>query len=346
MTFKVGITGDFAPGGHMAGCIERPLGELLATVPGLEWSFLHDTSKIPPGLGGDFDAVITGEPAWTAESFSDADRLVLVAFWGIGVDRIDLSAATAADVAVANSPAAGNQRSVAESVLTFMLSLSKRLLEKDRLTKRGLGLQAQEIRGTLLHDRVIGTVGFGATARALARLVESFSPARVLAFDPYVEAAVAEQHRVELVGLETVFRESDFVAVMCSLNKETRGLVDAGLLRQMKPSAYLVNAARGGIVVQSDLVRALKEGWIAGAALDVTEPEPPSADDPIVGFENVIVTGHAIAWTEESLAGACEEPCRTVRRLYEERELVHVVNQAVLERPGFREKLQRLAAFR
>jgi D-3-phosphoglycerate dehydrogenase len=163
----------------------------------------------------------------------------------------------------------------------------------------------------------------------------------VLAYDPYASAETAERIDVELTDLRTVMRESDYVAVMCSLNEETEHLVGAEALSLMKPNAYLLNSARGPIVDQAALTRALREKRIAGAALDVFDPEPPMPGDPILEFEDVITTAHAIAWTSESLFECSLEACRAVASVYRGGEPTYVANAEVLRRPGFQEKLIR-----
>jgi phosphoglycerate dehydrogenase-like enzyme len=342
--FRVGVTSDFAPGNLIGGWIDDPVRRLLAPLPGLEWEFMPSGGAVMASeIAADYDAVITGDTRWTAESFRDLRRLMLVAYWGIGVDGIDLGAAAAADIAVTNSPSPGNHASVAESALTFVLSLSKHLVVKDRLTKQGRASQAQALLGSLIRSRTIGTIGFGATARAFAGMVRTLGPARQLAYDPYVSLETAEQAGVELADIRTVMQASDYVVVMCTLSDETRGLISAELLSLMKPTACLVNTARGPIVDQRAVVRKIRDGSIAGAALDVTDPEPPEADDEVLQLENVITTGHAIAWTLESLQGACEEPCLAVASAYRGEVPGHVVNHAVLSKPGFQAKLTQRA---
>jgi len=341
-TFRVGITNDFAPGNLIGGWIDDPLRRLLDPLPELEWEFVAASAPvIAPEIVAHYDAVITAEPRWTADSFRNLTRLALVAYWGIGVDGIDLGAATEADIAVTNSPSPGNHASVAESALTLVLSLSKHLLMKDQLTKQGRASDAQAMLGSLIRGRTVGTIGFGATARTFAAMVRALGPARLLACDPYVRPEVAERAGVELADIKTVMQSSDYVVVMCTLSDETRGLISAELLGLMKPTACLVNTARGPIVDQPALVSRLRDGSLAGAALDVTEPEPPELGDAILHLENVITTGHSIAWTRESVQGACEEPCLAVASAYRGDVPSHVVNHAVVSRPGYRAKLTR-----
>jgi phosphoglycerate dehydrogenase-like enzyme len=343
--FRVGITNEFAPGNLIGGWIEEPVQAILAGLPRLEWDYMPGCgSVVTPEAASGYDAVISGDSKWTADSFRGLERLMLLAYWGIGVDCIDIAAATASGVAVTNSPSPGNHASVAESALLFVLSLSKHLAVKDRLTKQGLASQAQALRGSLVRGAAIGTIGLGATARTFISMVRALGPARLLAYDPYAPSTVAEEAGVELTDIKAVMRSCDYVAVMCSLTDETRGLISAEMIGLMKPTACLVNTARGPIVDQIALIRAIREGSIAGAALDVTDPEPPEAGDEILSLENVLTTGHAIAWTQESLQGACEEPCHAVASAYRGEVPVHVVNPAVLTSARFLAKLERLKA--
>jgi len=346
MSFRVGVTGDFAPGSLISGWIEPAVGEHLEGLQGLDWEFLptNDSLLVVPDVVSGFDAVISGDYRWTRASFEAADSLMLVACWGIGVDGIDLGAATDADIAVTNSPSPGNHASVAESALTLILALSKLLLNKDRLTKAGRAGDAQAMRGTLIRGHTIGIIGLGNTGRQFGRLLRPLAPARLLAYDPYVGPEVAESLGIELVEIGTLVEQADYVVVMCTLNEETRGLLSGELLGRMKPTAYLVNTARGPVVDQAALIELLRGRAIAGAALDVTDPEPPPPDDPLLALDNVIVTGHALAWTEESLRGACEFPCRAVAAAYRGTLPDHVVNRSVVERAGFQAKLARRTA--
>jgi phosphoglycerate dehydrogenase-like enzyme len=336
--FHVGVTGDFRPeaiiGSSTAGTIEGA----LDVVPGLTWEYLGDSDEIRADDVAGCDAVIAGMPHWTARSFP-SERLTLVASWGIGVDNIDVAAATERGILVSNSPTGPNIVAVAECALTLLLALSKRLLVKHRLTTEGAGATAQRLMGGLVDGRVVGTVGFGRTARAFAQRVQALGPARLLASDPYVEEAEVRQLGVELVDLDVLLAEADYVVVMCTCNDETRGLLDRDRLRTMKPSTYLINVARGPIVDQAALTEALTDGRIAGAGLDVFETEPPAADDPLLQLENVIATGHAIAWTTETMVAACLEPCRAAIRLFEGDLPEHIVNRTLLGRETFQHAL-------
>jgi D-3-phosphoglycerate dehydrogenase len=340
-TFRVALTADLTSGIEPGGWMSTPIEEVLEPLPAIEWELLRETPpEVPPGLVRDFDAVISGHPRWTKASFGGLERLVLVARWGAGVDEVDLRAATDADVLVATAPAPANRLAVAESVLAFILALSKHLLAKDRLTRQGRAEDAQQLSGRLVAASVIGIIGFGNTGSALAELLRPLRPARLLAHDPYAPPAAAERPGVELVDLDVLMRESDYVAVMCSLTEETHHLVNAVRLASMKPTAYLVNAARGPIVDQAALTRALQERRIAGAALDVFDPEPPDPSDPLLALDSVIATAHAIAWTTESLYECSLEACRAIASVYSGSEPAYVANPDVLRRTRLRAKIE------
>jgi D-3-phosphoglycerate dehydrogenase len=253
---------------------------------------------------------------------------------------IDVEACTANDVALCITPE-GVRRPVAEAELAMLLALSKRLTNKDRAlrsgTWRGEGVEL----GVCVHGRVVGTIGLGNIGSEFARLVRPLGPRRILACDPYAAPASATVLGVELVDLDTLMRESDFVVVNCLLNAETRHLLGARPLGLMKSTAYLVNCARGGIIDPRALYETLAARRIAGAALDVFEPEPPDPADPLLQLDNVIVAPHAIAWTEEIVRDNAIADCEACLAVFRGEVPNHIVNRAVVDRPGFEAKLAR-----
>jgi len=171
------------------------------------------------------------------------------------------------------------------------------------------------------------------------RLLGPFDFGRRLAHDPFASPQTATALGVELVDIESVFRESDFVAVNCPLNAQTRGLVNGRLLGLMKRTAYFVNTARGGVVVEEDLVRALSERRIAGAGLDVFQKEPLPVDSPLVRMDNVILAPHGLGYTDDLVRGNGISACENVLAVLQGEVPRHVVNRQVVERPGFQAKL-------
>lgn len=237
-------------------------------------------------------------------------RLRLVAKYTIGVDDVDVDAASALGVLVTHSPTEANWGGVAEGTLALMLALLKRIVERDRHVKAG-GWREPPIYGTYVGKRgdgypgiTIGIVGLGRAGSRVADLVRPWG-ARVLAADPYVEPGKFARHGVERTDLDTLLRESDVVTLHCNLTAETRGLIDARRLAQMKPTAVLVNTARGAIVDLDALCDALEARALAAAALDVLPEEPLPRDSRIFGFgDRVLMSPHMIAANQGGTLGA------------------------------------------
>jgi phosphoglycerate dehydrogenase-like enzyme len=269
-------------------------------------------------------------------------RTAVVARWGVGYDSIDTAALTAADVALAITPN-GVKRPVAEAILTLIFALAKQVFLQDRITRQGQwrgGLNAPTF---CLAGRTLGSVGCGNIAREMFRLVGSLGFGRLIACDPYADPEQAKQLGVELVSMDELFAQSDFVAVNTLLNEGTRGLIGAEHFRLMKPTAYFINTARGPIVREADLIEALREKQFAGAGLDVFEQEPPAKDNPLFAMDNVIVSPHGLAWTEEISRDNTREACDNILAVFGGQPPPGLVNREVTGRPGFQQKL---AAYR
>jgi D-3-phosphoglycerate dehydrogenase len=219
---------------------------------------------------------------------------------GIGVDNIDLEAAAARGVAVVNTPD-GPTVSTAEHTVALLLALAKRLRSAPRLLASG-GSPYAEPPGVELEGKVLGLVGLGRVGRRVARICGPGLGMRVIAYDPYVGAESAAAVGAELCpSLDDVLGRADFVSLHLPSTGETKGLIDADALARLRPTAGLVNCARGPIVDEAALVAALRAGRLAGAALDVFDPEPPPPDHPLLAMENVVATPHTAGFTEDGL---------------------------------------------
>jgi phosphoglycerate dehydrogenase-like enzyme len=239
-----------------------------------------------------------------------APRLRLVAKYTIGVDDVDVVAATERGVLVAHSPTEANWGGVAEGTLALVLALLKRVRERDRHVKAG-GWRDPALLGTYLGARADGhagiTVGIVGLGRAGGRVAELFAPwrVRILACDPYVADETFARLNAQRVPLETLLGESDVVTLHCNLTRETRGMLDAARLKLMKPSAVLVNTARGRIVDLDALGAALERGALAAAALDVLPEEPPPPDARVLALgDRVLLMPHMVAANEGGTLGA------------------------------------------
>jgi phosphoglycerate dehydrogenase-like enzyme len=212
---------------------------------------------------------------------------------GVGVEKVDVQAATEFGIVVANSP--GNSVTVAESTLLLMLGLGKQLSLWVAAARAGKE-PTSGMRGMELRDKTLGIVGFGRIGRYTAGLARGFGM-RVLAYDPYVQTS----DLARLTSLEDVLRESDFVTLHPVLTPETFHLINAERLALMKPSGFLINTSRGGVIDEPALIAALQNGQLAGAGLDVFETEPPSTDNPLLHMDNVIGTPHGLSHADESV---------------------------------------------
>lgn len=329
--FRVALTRDFLTPDGRVGWGDIGL-DMLDRAPGVEWGFLpEDHVELPAGSLADYHALIALTPRISAESLRGAPRLRLVARFGVGYDSVDVPACTEAGVALTITPD-GVRRPVAASVLALLLALAHRLADKDRLVRENRWADRLDFMGRGVTGRTVGLVGWGNIGREVSRLLGPLEM-RGLACDPYASAEAAAEAGVELTGLDELLERSDFVVLTCALTAETRHLIDADRLARMRPDAYLVNVSRGPVVDQRALTEALAERRIAGAALDVFEPEPPSPDDPLLRLDNVLLTPHAVCWTDEMAKGNGTSAIGAVLDVAARRHPANVVNPEALRHP-------------
>ena len=311
--------------------------------PRVEFTMLPPGPDLPPAAFAGLDAVVLGLERVADDTFAPDGRLALVARWGVGYERIDVDACTRHDAALAIMPD-GVRRPVAVAIMALMLALTTSLPAKDRFvrTRAGDWAERASITGLGLMGRTLGSVGMGNIGAEVFRLARPFGM-RLIAHDPAVGPEQAAALGVELVELDELFRRADVVTVNCPLTPETRHIVDARRIGLMKPTAYIINTSRGGTIDQRALYRALVERRIAGAGLDVFDPEPPDPADPLLQLDNVILSPHTLVLTDQTplLVGAAVE--RALRAVMAGEPPTHVVNRAVLERPSWRAKLARHA---
>jgi D-3-phosphoglycerate dehydrogenase len=336
--FRVALSGDFR---QADGSPTYPDFDLapLREAPGVELAFLDPRTPIRSEQLADFDALILLMHRFTRESIHPDGRLSIVARFGVGYDAVDVEACTEAGIALAITPD-GVRRPVAVSIITFMLALTGKLMVKDRLTRQASAgfAKRSEHMGAGLVGRTFGSLGIGNIGAETFRMAKPFDM-HFIAHDPYADPKIAAEIGIELVGMEDLFRRSDVLSISVPLSPETTHLVNAERLALMKPTAYLINTARGPIIDQKALTRALQEGRIAGAGLDVLEKEPPDADDPILTLDNVILAPHALCWTDQCFAGIGAADVRAVLDVQHGREPRGVVNRAVLSSERWQRRL-------
>ncbi|HEX3724725.1 MAG TPA: C-terminal binding protein [Pirellulales bacterium] len=210
---------------------------------------------------------------------------------GSGTDNVPVEEASRRGIMVANTPAAFSD-AVSDHVVALLFSVLRRVALLDRLVRSGHWNQYDAKPLGTVVGRTLGLVGFGHIARLVARKLSGFEM-QLLVFDPFVDARVIADHGGQPVTLDRLLAESDFVSLHCPLTPQTKHLISSPQLRSMKPAAVLINTSRGPVVDEQALIQALREGWIAGAALDVVEHEPPGADNALLHLDNVVLTPHS-----------------------------------------------------
>ena len=328
--FRVGVTSDILDSRGEPAFGREPLQALDGVV---KWEWLpRGLREITAGHAAQFDALYVNSPRVPAAAVARSDlRLKLISRHGVGYDSVDVDAMTNAGVLVANTPNAV-PRPVATIALTFVLALAHRLMAKDRITRAGRWAERLEHMGTGLTGRTLGVVGAGRIGKELLRMARTFD-LKLLAADPYAERLELEYIGARPVALAELMAQSDFVAVTCLLNEETRGLVGAREIALMKPGAFLINVARGPVVDEKALYQALAARRIAGAGLDVFEEEPTPADNPILKLDNVIVSPHALCWTDELFGNIARTAIGAVLAVHNGRRPEFLVNPAALSHP-------------
>jgi D-3-phosphoglycerate dehydrogenase len=327
-TFSVGVTSDILDSRGEPAFGREPLKAL--DVPNVEWQWLpRGLREITADHAAAFDALYVNSPRVSAAAVGRADlRLRIVSRHGVGYDSVDVPAMTRAGVLVANTPNAV-PRPVATIALTFILALAHRLMAKDRITRAGRWPERLDHMGTGLTGRSLGVIGAGRIGKELLRLAKVLD-LKLLAADPYAETLELNYIGARHVSLVQVMSESDFVVITCLLNEETRGLVGSRELALMKPGAFLINVARGPIVDERALYEVLAARRIAGAGLDVFEEEPTPADNPILKLDNVIVSPHALCWTDELFGNIARTAIGAVLAVQAGRRPEFLVNPAAL----------------
>jgi D-3-phosphoglycerate dehydrogenase len=226
-----------------------------------------------------------------------APKLSVIGRAGVGVDNVDLDAATEAGVLVMNTPG-GNAVSVAEHTLGLMLAMARSIPQASVSTKSGKW-EKKKFLGNELRGKTLGILGLGSIGREVARRARSFEM-RIVAFDPYVNPQTAKDLGIELAPLVKVYAQSDYLSMHVALTPETQGMINDGTIAQMKQGVRIVNCARGELIDGAALARGLASGKVGGAALDVFQMEPPAAGEPLLSFDNVIATPHIGGSTEEA----------------------------------------------
>ena len=242
-------------------------------------------------------ALVNTLPLTTRAVMEACPQLKVLSRMGVGVDSIDLDAATDLGILACNVPGV-NTTEVADHAMALLLALTRCVPDAANASRRGAWADERgsthrfQLKVRRIAGHVVGIVGFGNIGRAFANRVRGFGPTAIIAYDPYVEQSTADLYGVRMVSFDEFLAEADYVTIHCSGTQETRHLIDAAALKKMKPTALLVNTSRGPVVDGAAIAHALETGEIEAAALDVTEREPIASDDPLLKLPNAIVTPH------------------------------------------------------
>jgi D-3-phosphoglycerate dehydrogenase len=287
----------------------------------------QDTQPLSEAIA-DVQAVLVRVAKISADVIKAAKTLKIIGKHGVGYDNIDIPAATASGVIVTNTPLA-NSTSVAEHALTLLLAVARRIGETERDLTRGTMRTQQVYQGTELSGKVMGVIGLGSAGLRLARMTGQGLGMRVLGFDPYkVPWPDGIEHCTDL---DPLLRQADFISIHVPLTKETTNLIGTKALPKMKPTAILVNTARGGIVDEAAVAEAVKGGRLAGAGLDVVVDEPLKPSHPLNGAPNIILTPHMAGVTEEAMMRMAQDSAEDILRVLRGERPKFPVNRELLK---------------
>ncbi len=334
--FRIGLTGDFFSQGHPVypdfdlGILERAPGIVCST-------FSSHTDEVTPQQIAGLHGVIVLSPRITQHSLSQSHELLAVSRFGVGYDSVDVAACTASDVALCITSGAVD-RPMAEATVGWMFALAYRMRSKDLQMREARWDQRGMIMGTGLYGRTAGIIGFGGIGRSVVAMLSGLGMNPPLVYDPGVDPEIITAHGGRPVNLPYLMARSDFVSVHCPLNPQTKNLISAPELDLMKPDAFILNTARGGIINEDALFDVLSARRIAGAALDCFTSEPVIEPHRFATLENVILAPHNIGWTRELFRDIGAMACRNLIDLAHGKYPGAVVNPEVFDRPSFQKK--------
>jgi D-3-phosphoglycerate dehydrogenase len=304
---------------------------LLKAEPGLELEVASklDTAALRQALAQADGIVIRSGTQLTAEVLRDQPRLKVIVRAGVGVDNIDVPTATRQGIVVMNTPG-GNTVSTAEHTMALMLALSRNVAKANDSLKRGKW-DRNSFTGTQLGGKTLGVVGLGRVGLAVAKRAQGFDM-QVVGFDPFLSPERAAEFGIESVPLDDLWGRCDYISVHTPLSEETRNIIGAKAIAKMRPGVRIINCARGGLIDELALREALDSGKVAGAAIDVFDPEPPPSDHPLIAHPAVLVTPHLGASTEEAQISVSIEAAHLLINYFKRGQIRFSVNMATIDR--------------
>ncbi len=340
-TFRVALTADFCDEAGRPKFADIGIGVFARQAHVAVTNFATHQAEIQPEQINGSHGVVVLTPRVTAKSIAGCGDLLAIGRFGVGYDAVDVEACTRANV-LAMIAAGAVDRPVAEATIAWMLALTHHVLAKDRLVRTGRWDDRTRYMGCELRDRTLGVIGLGGIGRRLVSLLQGFGMRRPVVYDPFASSDGLKALDVRQVALDELLSTADFVSLHCPLNELTRGMIGEREIGLMRKDAYLLNTARGGIVDEDALYAALKEGRIAGAALDCFAQEPTPAPMRFGELENVILAPHSISWTGELFRDIGRTACQSMLDLSLGQRPHGVLNPGLFGKPAFLEKWARV----
>ena len=323
--FRVGISGDLLNSRDEPCFGIEPL-NLLKDREDIEISWMDKSiTELDTEMTSKFDAILLNLPKANANCVSNSNcKLKIISRFGVGFDSVDIEAMKKKNIIVTNTPNAV-RRPVAVAALTMIFAAAGRLFQKDYLVRSGNWNDRTNFMGTGLSRKTFGVIGAGSIGAETIKLSKPFFK-NILAYDPFKSEKQLSEIGATKVDLIELANKSDFVVVLCNLDTHTKGMIKSDFFSNMKKNAYIFNLSRGPVINESHLERALQGKEIAGAGLDVTEKEPLSTDSKLLKYENVILTPHALCWTDECFNDIATEAINSILNFIDKKPIFNQVN--------------------
>ena len=323
--FKVGISGDLLNNNNEP-CFGRAPLELLKNRNDVEIFWMDKTiTEITSDMTSVYDAILLNLPTAKAHSVSNTEcRLKIIARFGVGFDSVDIEAMKRKNIIVTNTPNAV-RRPVAVAALTMIFGLASKIIKKDNLVRTGNWDLRTNFMGVGLSRKTLGVIGAGSIGTETIKLSKPFFK-NILAYDPFLSKEEISIKGAVKTELHELASKSDFVVVLCNLDSSTKAMINSEFFSYMKKSGYIFNLSRGPVINEIDLEKALKDEKIAGAGLDVTNIEPLPTTSKLLKYNDVIITPHALCWTDECFNDIATEAIGSILNFIDQKPILNQVN--------------------
>ncbi len=323
--FKVGISGDLLNNKNEP-CFGRAPLELLKNRNDVEIFWMDKTiTEITSDMTSVYDAILLNLPTAKAHSVSNTEcRLKIIARFGVGYDSVDIEAMKRKNIIVTNTPNAV-RRPVAVAALTMIFGLASKIIKKDNLVRTGNWDLRTNFMGVGLSKKTLGVIGAGSIGTETIKLSKPFFK-NILAYDPFLSKEEISIKGAVKTELHELASKSDFVVVLCNLDSSTKAMINSEFFSYMKKSGYIFNLSRGPVINEIDLEKALKDEKIAGAGLDVTNIEPLPTTSKLLKYNDVIITPHALCWTDECFNDIATEAIGSIINFIDQKPILNQVN--------------------